>query len=691
MGTEDRDSKQQRASADPDGTVIYVEAEPPGPDDEEITIDPAGPPCDSDVFPADQVIQPATPGEASAAAEAKTPPSAREAKTARFAAPARWRAKAKQTQDAQTARTAARADAPAAPAAGADTPAAKAAGADTPAANAAGADTPAAKAAAETRDQTPEAVAPDSSRPAAKRSVQKPVPRKPRLVVAIASGKGGAGKSLLAASIGVYLAQLGKQVVLVDAHLGSSNLHTLLGMTEPDPCLHAFLNRDVTSIHEAQTTTPFRGLGLIAGCNNPYGATNPKQAQKTRLLHNLRALQADYVIVDLPGGSDYNTLDLFLAADLHVVVTLPEPTAIESCFRLIKSAFMRRLRTNKGLLALLEELKPGHYGIPTPLQLHELARDRNSRLADTIGQAMREFKPRLVVNKTRTRDDLELGPTLAVSGRRHLGLPFDYLGYLDNDDVVWVTVRKRRPLLVEYPEAKISKDIERVARRILSLESKERPECTVAPKPMARQNHYEILGLHPGATEEEVRRAQRRVRRAYGASSASVYGIVPSAEVQEMLDRIDAAQTTLVDPDKRHVYDKELFGEGETQTRAADAVGARPQARPAVQEGVLDAPEPKQIEPRPDMPKLSEETVFTGDLLRNIRLARGFELQDIAERTKISRAYLRAIEDEDFMSTPAPVYLRGFVKTLARDLKLEPEQVARTYMDRYNEAQAATS
>jgi flagellar biosynthesis protein FlhG len=44
---------------------------------------------------------------------------------------------------------------------------------------------------------------------------------------------------------------------------------------------------------------------------------------------------------------------------------------------------------------------------------------------------------------------------------------------------------------------------------------------------------------------------------------------------------------------------------------------------------------------------------------------------------------LRAIEEENFGAAPSPVYLRGFLKTVARDLKLDPEQVARTYMRRF--------
>jgi flagellar biosynthesis protein FlhG len=200
---------------------------------------------------------------------------------------------------------------------------------------------------------------------------------------------------------------------------------------------------------------------------------------------------------------------------------------------------------------------------------------------------------------------------------------------------------------------------------------------------MERQNHYEILGLHPGASEEEVRRAQRRVRRMYGKGSAAIYGIVPPDEVEEMLERIDAAQATLVDPDKRQAYDRSMFeggGEPENEERSRSST-------PPVHEGVIQAPEPVAVEPRPDMPEVTDDTVYTGELLRTIRQARGLDLQDIAERTKISRTYLEAIEEENFMATPAPVYLRGFVKTLARDLRLEPEQVARTYMERYRQAE----
>ena len=50
-------------------------------------------------------------------------------------------------------------------------------------------------------------------------------------VLPIASGKGGVGKSLVAANLSVALAQAGKRVYLVDLDLGASNLHLLLGIS----------------------------------------------------------------------------------------------------------------------------------------------------------------------------------------------------------------------------------------------------------------------------------------------------------------------------------------------------------------------------------------------------------------------------------------------------------------------------
>ncbi len=505
-----------------------------------------------------------------------------------------------------------------------------------------------------------------------------------RMVIAIASGKGGVGKSLLAANVGIYLAQLGKKVVLVDADLGAGNLHSLLGVERPRGSLHAFLRKEVQHIVEVVAETPITGLSLVPAHDNTVGAANPRPAQKNRLLGQLRSLPVDYVVIDLSSGTGFNALDIFLSADLNVVMTSPEPTACESCFRLIKSAFVRKVRQREGLKQILDDLYPSAYcGIPTPHQIYILARERDPALGGILHEAMGEFRPRLVLNKTRTRDDLELGPALAAVGRRHLTLPIDYLGHVENDDMAWVTVRRRRPLLVEYPETKISRDIQRIARRMVSLETKERPECAAVPTAMIEQNHYEILGLHPGASNEEVRRAQRRVRNFYGADSTAIYGAAPPVEVTQMHRRIDEAYGTLVDPEKRHLYNQNLFPGGQMVETNVEAEMVEPVRQ--VEATVVEQSAPPAEENLPEMPEVGPDTEYSGPLLQRIREARGMDLAEIADRTKITMTYLRAIEEEDFQATPAPVYLRGFIKTVAKELKLDPAQVASTYMERYDE------
>ncbi|HEX9295841.1 MAG TPA: helix-turn-helix transcriptional regulator, partial [Polyangiaceae bacterium] len=82
------------------------------------------------------------------------------------------------------------------------------------------------------------------------------------------------------------------------------------------------------------------------------------------------------------------------------------------------------------------------------------------------------------------------------------------------------------------------------------------------------------------------------------------------------------------------------------------------------------------------------ETQFTGALLQKVRESQGIEIADIAARTKIAITHLRAIEQDAFHELPALVYTRGFVQELAKCLRLDPSQVARTYLKRMRDTLA---
>jgi Helix-turn-helix domain len=109
----------------------------------------------------------------------------------------------------------------------------------------------------------------------------------------------------------------------------------------------------------------------------------------------------------------------------------------------------------------------------------------------------------------------------------------------------------------------------------------------------------------------------------------------------------------------------------------------------AVSPLALPAPLPEVPEPsRAQESVTSEEGLivpegapFTGDVLRRAREARGLTIQQISERTKISRHHLENLEADRHEKLPAPVYLRGFLMALARELRLDGQKVARSYLE----------
>ena len=85
-------------------------------------------------------------------------------------------------------------------------------------------------------------------------------------------------------------------------------------------------------------------------------------------------------------------------------------------------------------------------------------------------------------------------------------------------------------------------------------------------------------------------------------------------------------------------------------------------------------------EDRPRMPELPPDVEFNGELLRQVREARGLTLQQLAERTRIGRSHLERVEADRYSDLPPSVYLRGILMNLARELKLDAVRVSKSYL-----------
>lgn len=294
-----------------------------------------------------------------------------------------------------------------------------------------------------------------------------------RGVWAIGGGKGGVGKSLVTANVGILLAQLGHRVCLIDADLGGANLHSCLGIRQPSTTLDDFVTRTTTELQDLAVETAVPNLSLISGAGSMTDAANPKYQTKMRLIRNIRALDFDHVLLDLGGGTGYNTLDFFLSARHGVLVCLPEPTSIDNLYRFLRAAFARRLRDldaelGVGSLMAAALAKQGGRGVPSPLELFERIRRIDPDRGGRLHEAMQRFQPSLVVNQVRNADDAGVGPQIALVARRFFGIDLRFAGYLQYDDTVWRAVRRRRPLLVEYPVSPLAGSLREIVQRILS-------------------------------------------------------------------------------------------------------------------------------------------------------------------------------------------------------------------------------
>jgi hypothetical protein len=106
---------------------------------------------------------------------------------------------------------------------------------------------------------------------------------------------------------------------------------------------------------------------------------------------------------------------------------------------------------------------------------------------------------------------------------------------------------------------------------------------------------------------------------------------------------------------------------------AESALARVSQIAQANREARASAPRPKPFELPPD-------AEFNGELLRKVRTAAGLSLQQLSERTRITVRHLENVEADRYAALPAPVYLRGILMNLARELGLDGLKVSRTYL-----------
>ena len=307
----------------------------------------------------------------------------------------------------------------------------------------------------------------------ATRTVTPEAARLPARVWAIGGGKGGIGKSFIAANVAATAARSGRRVLLIDADLGGANLHTCFGMkADAGPNLSDYLEDRIQDLGKAAEETPIPGLRLIRGALGHAGTADTSHEQRTQLVKAVRGLGADLVIFDLAAGMDRSTLDFFLETDESMLVVTPEPTSIENAYAFLRASFYRKLAHGLRASPVRDLVRTAmdqrnERGIRTPTDLIEEIERIEPEEAERLRKLIESFRPRLVVNQVRNREEVKLGFSIRSVCRKYFGLDVEYLGYVSYDDLVWRSIKERRPLVVTYPQSDGAIYIRQIVRKMI--------------------------------------------------------------------------------------------------------------------------------------------------------------------------------------------------------------------------------
>lgn len=247
--------------------------------------------------------------------------------------------------------------------------------------------------------------------------------------IAIASGKGGVGKTHLAVSLAVLFAERGLRVLVIDADMGLANADLLLDV-EPTRGL-SDVARGRCSIEEALVESP-HGVSLLSGLADTSGELTLTSSDKLALLGALASLSSrfDLVLIDTAGGVDDTSLFFCQGADEVIAVTTPEPTSLADTYALTRALTRRVQQRRVGLVV-------------------------NQCMGERVAHAVHE--------------------RLAPLAQRFLDAPLPLLGHIPMDPAVCAAVMRRLPVVVSARKCPATDGLQQLADRLAAARHRDSP------------------------------------------------------------------------------------------------------------------------------------------------------------------------------------------------------------------------
>lgn len=246
------------------------------------------------------------------------------------------------------------------------------------------------------------------------------------LTIAVASGKGGVGKTNVVANLAIALRRLGRRPMVFDADLGLSNIDVLLHLAPRYNIQH--LLKGEKSLGEIIVEGP-EGILILPASSGVQELTNLNEFERLRILEEFESLDHDIdtLLIDTSAGISENVAFFCIAAQEIIVVTSPEPTAVTDAYALIK----------------------------------------------VLSNRYQERDFLILVNSVRSEAEaIDVFKRLSIATERFLNVSIDYLGFIPLDYAVQRAVRSQKAFISAYPDCLASKQIMDIARQLIEAEKK---------------------------------------------------------------------------------------------------------------------------------------------------------------------------------------------------------------------------
>jgi len=239
-------------------------------------------------------------------------------------------------------------------------------------------------------------------------------------VLAIASGKGGVGKTNISANLAICLAAAGKRVAVFDADFGLANLDIILGVNSKYNLSHFVKGcRSLEEICQPVCS----GVDIVCGLAGIEGLVDMSDFVRERVIRALEILADNYdvVIVDTAAGIGRTVMAFCMASAHTVLVATPDPAAITDVYTLLKTLVVKQYN---GRLSLLVNM------------------------AGNVTEGKKVYRQ------------------IALAATQFLNVRLNYAGVLVRDEHVNLAVKKRQPVVLEYPKCAASQSLMTVAARL---------------------------------------------------------------------------------------------------------------------------------------------------------------------------------------------------------------------------------